>query len=136
MRAEHRNIQQWIKNKYSSSYEVCAEIDGQNKLPDRKRHWYQPDVLLKNSSDEIKYIIEVENDPMRKSIVGASILADASINELKQNTRPRLIFIVYTDQGIKQMQNFKDKIDVARSYFKSLADAEIFSEDEFKRIEM
>lgn len=132
MKQEHKDIQQWIKEKYSSPYQVCAEIDGQNRLPDKERHWYQPDVLIKDSSGEITYIIEVENDPMRKNLVGASILADASIKELNQKTKPWMIFIVYTDQGIRQMQNFKDKLDIVKPYCTNLANIEVYSEIEFK----
>src|SRR5262245_52193920 len=99
MRSEHRDIQDWIKQRHGKVYRVSAEVDGKNYLPDRERHWYEPDVILRNASNEIVYIIEVDNDPVRKALVGASVLADACINELVQRTRPRLIFVVYTDIG-------------------------------------
>ncbi len=132
MRNEHRNIQNWIKRHYSPQFKVEVEVDKQNYLPDRERHWYQPDVLLRKRNGEVVCIIEVENDPVRKALVGATILADFSIKALKQRTKPKLVFVVYTDQGIRQMKNFKDKLEIARSYVKRLSDVEIYSEDEFK----
>jgi hypothetical protein len=51
MPPEHGDIQEWMKKKYSGRFEVLAEtIDGQNRLPDWGRRWYQPDVILKPRS--------------------------------------------------------------------------------------
>jgi hypothetical protein len=136
MRAEHRNIQKWIKARYGNKYDVEAEIDGQNYLPDRVRHWYQPDVVLRNSRGEIKYVIEVENDPMRKALVGASVLADCSVAELKQRNRPRLIFIVYNQIGIKQIPNFKRKLKITKKYYSHLKSIRIYSELDFKALQL
>jgi len=132
MRNEHKDIQKWIFEKYSSKYEVLVEIHNQNKLPDKKRHWYQPDVILKDNKGEIKYIIEVENDPVRKAIVGASILADASVKELDQKTKPTLIFIIYLPDGIKQIHNFEDKLKIVRPYCDNLKEINVYSEEKFK----
>ncbi len=136
MRAEHRDIQKWIKQQYSHKYTVEAEIDRQNYLPDRKRHWYQPDVILRNRKNEISHIIEVENDPVRKVLVGASILADYSIKELAQHRKPRLIFVVYTQEGIRQISNFLEKIKIATEYCHHLAQIEIYSESDFKSLSL
>lgn len=136
MRTEHRDIQQWVKQKYGHKYHVAAEIDRRNYLPDKERHWYQPDVILRNGSDEIKYIIEIENDPVRKALIGASILADYSVRELKQETLPRLIFVVYTEQGIKQIPNFLEKLAIARKYCLFLGGIGIYSEKEFKALQL
>lgn len=136
MRAEHRNIQKWIKARYGNKYNVEAEIDGQNYLPDRVRHWYQPDVVLRNSKGEIKYIIEVENDPMRKALVGASVLADCSVAELKQQNKPRLIFVVYTKIGIKQIPNFIEKLKIAKKYCPHLKNIEIYLEPDFNKLQL
>lgn len=134
MKQEHRDLQQWVKDRFASKYQVEAEIDGQIRLPDKERHWYQPDVVVRDSAGEIKYIIEVENDPMRKQLVGASILADASVKELNQKSKPKLIFVVYAEQGIKQMQNFKAKLEIAKQYCDYLEDVEIYSKDEFEEL--
>ncbi len=132
MRTEHRDIQEWIKQKYGHRYRAAVEIDGQNYLPDKERHWYQPDVILRNHSGEISHIIEIENDPVRKALVGASILADYSMRELQQTAKPRLIFVVYTEQGTKQISNFREKLAIAKYYCSYLDDIEIYSEAEFK----
>jgi len=136
MRPEHREIQQWIKDRYSHVYEVAIEIDRQNYLPDKERHLYQPDVIVYDKKGRIKYIIEVENDPMRKALVGACILADYSIAELKQRLKPKLIFVVYNEKGIRQMHNFTAKIIIAKEYCLYLRNIEIYSENDFKKMQI
>ena len=62
MLTQHRGIPDWIKKKYSGQFKVLAEGKGStNYLPDKDRHWYQPDVILKSLKhpNEIRYIIEV-----------------------------------------------------------------------------
>jgi len=134
MKAEHTEIQRWTKEQYSHKYKVAAEIDKQNRLPDQKRHWYQPDVVLRDSQGEIKYIIEVENDPVRKVLVGASILADCSVAELGQQTKPVLIFVVYSEKGIRQIRNFVTRLEIAKKYCAHLKNIEIYSEANFKKL--
>lgn len=134
MRREHRDIQTWIHDRYHDTYNVAVEIHGKNTLPDRQRHWYQPDVVLRGSGGQIAHIIEIENDPVRKALVGASILADRSVAELKQTTKPRLIFVVYSEDGIRQLHNFVEKIGIAREYCTHLRDIEIYSEVDFKAL--
>lgn len=136
MRKEHKSIQRWIKQKYQHRYQVGAEIDEQNRLPDRKRHWYQPDVILRDSKDNIRFIIEIENDPIRKALIGASILADYSVRFLKQRIKPRLIFVVYAKQGIRQIPNFKKKIQIARSYCAHLSNIEVYSWQKFQMLQL
>jgi hypothetical protein len=136
MRNEHRDIQNWIEQKYRDSFTVLAEVNRRNNLPDTERHWYQPDVILGNPKGEIEYIIEVENDPMRKAIVGASILADACIREIQQSCKPTLIFVVYMPQRVRQIPNFESKIEIVRPYCKNLGSIEVYSIDEFKHIKL
>jgi hypothetical protein len=133
MRNEHRDIQKWIKRAYGSRWDVEAEVYGQIRLPDAKRHWYQPDVVIRDEKRSIVAIVEVENDPMRKAIVGAAILADASMAELKQAKKPRLLFVVYREEGIKQIPNFLAKVAIAKPYCRHLSAIEVLSESEFKR---
>lgn len=134
MTEEHKKIQLWMKERYSKRYIVEAEIDKQNKLPDANRDWYRPDVVIKNSSEKIKYIIEVENDPTRKAIVGAVILADASLNALNQ--KGKLYFVIYNSKGIRQIPNFKSKIEIAKKYCKSLHEVNIVSYSEFQKVDL
>lgn len=136
MREEHRRIQEWVKENYAQTYRVESEVDQQNHLPDRQRHWYQPDIVLRNGEGEIKYIIEVENDPVRKALVGACILADYSIAALGQRCKPALLFVVYTEQGIRQIPNFIDKLQIAKQYCPHLERIEIYSEADFKRLRL
>ncbi len=136
MRQEHRDIQEWIKRKYADQFEVLAEeIDGQNCLPDRKNgHWYQPDVILRERTGkkEVRYIIEVENDPMRKVIAGACLLADCSLEKM-QRAKAKLIFIVYSKDGKQQIENFRNKVNFVQHRLPHLSSISVLTEDEFKR---
>jgi len=132
MREEHKNVQNWIKKTYSGKYIIEAEVDEQNKLPDAARRWYQPDVIIKNKNGRIKYIIEVEIDPVRKAIVGASILADASLKAL--NEIAGLYFVIYHPDGIRQIQNFRDKAEIAKQYCRYINEIKVISFEEFKDI--
>ena len=136
MRTEHREIQAWIEKKYGPLYRVSAEVDKKNYLPYRERHWYQPDVILRDAIGGIRYIIEIESDPVRKALIGAAILADYSIDELKQTIRPRLIFVVYAEKGIKQIPNFIAKLEIAKKYCVHLGNIEIYSEVDFKKLQL
>jgi hypothetical protein len=133
MRIEHKQIQIEIKKRYKQKFDVFVEAeDGKNSLPNRELHVYEPDIVVKRkNSNEILYIIEVENDPMRKILVGASILADYSTSQLKEIQKPILIFIVYTNKGINQIHNFVEKLKIAKKYCNNLKEIKIFSINEF-----
>lgn len=133
MKEEHRKIQEQIKRRYSSKFQVAAEIDAQNRLPNKETHIYQPDVVLrdKNDTGTIRYIIEVENDPVRKALVGAAILADYAVGKCEQKSKPNLLFIVYSDKGIRQMNNFRAKLKIAKAYCRNIAEVEICSKNDF-----
>ncbi len=136
MRGEHRSIQSWISSRYASIYNVEAEINAQNRLPDKIRHWYQPDVILRDRGGDIKYIIEVECDPVRKAIVGASVLADACLQEIGQKDKAKLLFVIYGEDGIKQIANFREKIRIAKPYCKHLEDIQVLSVEEFESLQL
>jgi len=134
MREGHKNVQNWIKTTYSGKYIVETEVDKQNKLPETARRWYQPDVIMKNKNGGIEYIIEVESDPTRKAIVGASILADASLKAL--NEIARLYFVIYHPDGILQIQNFRAKAEIAKQYCRNIDEIKVISFEEFKDIDL
>lgn len=138
MKGEHKKIQESIKRRFSNRFVVkCEAIDGKNYLPNKESCVYQPDVIIKSKfSDDILYIIEVECDPVRKVLVGASILADYSISQMKVKTKPVLIFIIYTKKGIKQIHNFKERIKIAKQYCKHIKEIMIFTKEEFKKYEL
>jgi len=131
----HRDIQEWIEKKYSVRFRALSEGKGRmNFLPDKDRHWYQPDVILRSLSDpnDIRCIIEVENDPMRKAIVGACLLADCSLEQM-QDATAGLIFIIYSENGKKQIKNFKDKVEIIRSRCPHLSSIEVVTDEDFKQ---
>jgi len=135
VKKEHKAIQESIKRKYSDKFIInCEAIDGKNYLPNKESCAYQPDVVIKSKiPDDILYIIEVECDPVRKVLVGASVLADYSISQMKLKTKPVVIFIVYTEQGIKQIHNFKERIKIAKQYCKNIKEIMILSDKEFEK---
>jgi len=135
MLTQHRGIPEWIKNKYSGRFKVLAEGKGStNYLPDKARHWYQPDVILKslNAPNDIRYIIEVECDPTRKAVVGACLLADCSIEEMRA-AKAGLIFIIYSKNGKRQINNFKDKVKIIRRRLPNLSSIEVVTDEDFKQ---
>lgn len=134
MLREHSKIQEWIKKKYRDRFNVCPEISGQNCLPDKIRHWYQPDVILKSlkNPNKIRYIIEVEGDPVRKALVGACLLADCSL-EAMQEAKAGLIFIVYSEIGKKQINDFKAKVELIRNRLPHLSSIEVVTDEDFKQ---
>ena len=87
-----QNAQAYVPHKDMQA-EVADDIRTIFNAPDRatadaylivRRDWYQPDVIMFDNNGEIKYIIEVENDPVRKALVGASILANHSLVNLNR----------------------------------------------------
>ena len=135
MLTQHRGIPEWIKKKYSGRFNVLAEGKGStNYLPDKDRHWYQPDIVLKSITEpkDVRYIIEVECDPVRKAIVGACLLADCSIEEM-QETPAGLIFIIYSESGKKQISNFRAKVELIRCRCPHLSSINVVSYEEFRQ---
>jgi len=135
MLREHREIQRWIKRKYGERFEVLAEIDHQNCLPDRNSgHWYQPDVILREQTGtkDVRYIIEVENDPMRKAIAGACLLADCCLEKM-QKAKAELLFIVFSKNGKQQIENFRNKVDFVRHRLLHLSSIQVVTDKEFKQ---
>jgi hypothetical protein len=92
------DIQKWIKNRYEKKYHVLAEAveHKRNYIICNDKELYYPDVLLKDCNGNIIYIIEVEvgGTTIRKSVVGATILADYCIGIRNQEVKPCLFFVV------------------------------------------
>ena len=135
MLSAHRDIPELIKKKYSGHFKVLAEGKGStNYMPDKDRHWYQPDVVLRSLTEpsNVRYIIEVECDPVRKAMVGACLLADCSV-EAMQHTKAGLIFVIYSKSGKKQINNFKDKVEVIRHRCPHLSSIQVVTDEEFKQ---
>ncbi len=102
MRTEHRDIQEWIKQKYEHRYRVAVEIDGQNYLTDIENGIGINQMLYCGITVvRLATLLKSKMLPFGKALLGASILADYSIRELQQKAKPRLIFVVYNEQGIE-----------------------------------
>ncbi|MBI4483114.1 MAG: hypothetical protein HY652_09510 [Acidobacteria bacterium] len=73
---------------------------------------------------------------MRKALVGACVLADYSVKAMRQRTRPALIFVVYHENGKKQIGNFREKLVIARKYCRNLSSIQVVTDDEFKEMRL
>lgn len=85
------------------------KVESPRNLPVQTRSGalYQPDVCaFDRSSDELKYIVEIESQNGRKSIVGAVCLAQICSKDMGQTNKPKLFFILkyFDDQeGIRKL---------------------------------
>ncbi len=123
MGLDSKEIQRKIKKAWSLKFQVCCEeIDGQNRLPSWEDDIYRPDILVKSKHNgEILYIIELQNSG-RKAVVGASILADYCLKIMRQKIKPNLTFLVNSERGIKQLQNFRARCEIAKQYVTELSE--------------
>ncbi|MFQ6040706.1 MAG: hypothetical protein ACE5PV_07610 [Candidatus Poribacteria bacterium] len=89
--------------------------------------------LLKDCNGKIIYIIEVEagkkTEPGRKSVVGATILADYCIGLFNQDTKPCLFFIVN-----KAIEHIKKRLEIAKRYCSNLKQVEVYLWDNFQQL--
>lgn len=129
-------IPTWVKNRYSIQYDIQPEIGCKLRLPNSQNGIYEPDIVLKDKNGtRIRFIIEIEKDPMRKSIVGAAILADYSINQIQTNPA-ELIFIIYDPKGISQIHNFKQRITIVKPYCNNINNINVVSWDDFQKLDL
>ena len=121
MKTEHKTtIPNQIYAKLESKYKVTLTRK-ENRLPDNATHLYEPDVIVWDKKGlNILKIIEIECDPIRKSIIGAPILADYCLALRQQSTKPEFYFIIYDENGIKQIKDFKARIKVIGHYIKHI----------------
>ena len=134
-----KKIEQKFKSKYKiiSSYRQGKE----NGLPVKtKEKIYFPDLILKDKkSGIIKHIIEVETDPVRKSIVGASILADYCIGLDQPRKKIRLSFIIGNKEtksgrsGLKQLPDFQKRKSIIEKYLKNIYKVNIDIEEKITK---
>jgi hypothetical protein len=131
MREEHKKIQKEIEKKYSAKYDV--KVEDRLLYHDDNQRRYQPDVVIrtKNGKRKIKYIIEVEGKPTRKSIVGACILANDKLKTL--NSTAKLYFVIYLPNGVSQIGDFKAKVKIAKQYCGNLDTIKVIPIKEFKK---
>jgi len=101
----HQESVKKVVEKLHSNFDVKAPFN----LPKQNRpeSLYQPDaVAFKKGTGEIKLIIELETSAVRKSIMGAAILAQICVREMKQNSKPKLIFVLKNksdQEGIRKL---------------------------------
>jgi len=130
MTKKHKNLQRKIKECYREGYEVLSE----KYLPNGSKHWYRPDVILRNKKDnEIAHIYEIEGDPVRKALAGAIILADCCLAELNQKSKPILTFVVYAEKGKQQIGDFKKRVSILKKRCQCLRKINVKDEKELRQ---
>jgi len=136
MKADHRDIQAWIRRRYKSVFSVQAEIAAKNFLPNKEHRLYQPDVILRRADGMIAHIIEVEGKPTRKSITGACILADYVLGECQGGVLAHLWFVVYDDGATRFIHNYQERARIATEYTRHLQEIRVVSWDGFRRMRL
>jgi len=96
-----------------------SRIEHPFNLPGQTREsaLYQPDIVVFDSN-EVRYIIEVQTSNVRKSIAGATILAEVCVAILKQRVKPSLFFVVKDNSVEHELQKLERRIQLIRSSLK------------------
>jgi hypothetical protein len=111
-------------------------VDVECNLPVKKRGEaiYQPDIVAFNKQNgEVMYIIEVQTANVRKSIAGATILAEVCMSMLNQPTKPSLFFVVKDKSGGRELMKLNFRVrKIMESLKKShLKEAKLLKKTDF-----
>ncbi len=114
----HKETVQEIVKKLRMTYSLKNPLN----LPEQRREkaLYQPDIVVFDTNMEVKYIIEVQTRNVRKSIAGATILAEICLGIMKQDSRPRLFFVVKDDSEERELKKIRFRIGKIRESLKDL----------------
>lgn len=113
----HREVVNKIVQILAMKYDVRAPFN----LPEQTRDGalYQPDIVaFDRESKELRYIIEVQTSNVRKSIAGATILAEISVAQLHQRISPSLLFVVKDDSEEHELEKLRRRIVLIRDSLK------------------
>jgi len=106
----HQESVKKVVEKLHSNFDVKAPFN----LPkqNRAKSLYQPDVVaFEKGTDEIKLIIELESSNVRKSIMGAAILAQICVKEKNQNSKPKLIFVLKNKSDQEEIRKLNVRLE-------------------------
>jgi len=133
MTSWHKETVQEIVKKLRMTYSLKYPFN----LPEQKREkaLYQPDIVVFDTNMEVKYIVEVQTRNVRKSIAGATILAEICLGIMKQDSRPTLFFVVKDDSEERELKKLVFRIDKIRESLKNphLQKVQINRKTEFLR---
>jgi len=90
-------------------------------LPEQTREGalYQPDIVaFDRESKELRCIVEVQTTNVRKSIAGATILAEICMPLLERKSKPRLFFVVRDDSEEHELKKLRRRIQLIREALK------------------
>jgi len=131
MTSWHNETVNQIVEKLGTKY---SRIEHPFNLPGQTREsaLYQPDIVVFDSS-EVRYIIEVQTSNVRKSIAGATILAEVCVAMMEQRLKPSLFFVVKDSSEKHELYKLNKRIELIRSSLKqsSLDKVEMQRKDEF-----
>jgi len=109
----HREIVREIVRRLDGKYKVRAPYN----LPGQTREsaLYQPDIVaFDKETSELRHLIEVETSNVRKSIAGATILAEICIAQMKLRLKPSLFFVVKNDSEEHELEKLRKRIQLIR----------------------
>lgn len=105
-----------IKNKFNKG--SINVIILKSELPDgfkeEKNFCYEPDIVIENNG-KITHVIEVESDPVRKSIVGAAFTCAYFLKKNFEGCKPYLYFAIGKD-GEKQLPSFNHRKKIIEEF--------------------
>ena len=112
MASWHKQTVQEIVEKLRTKYSLKYPFN----LPEQKleKALYQPDIVVFDTNNAVRYIIEVQTRNVRKSIAGATILAEICLGMMKQDSRPTLFFVVKDDSEERELKKLVFRIDKIR----------------------
>jgi len=131
MTSWHQETVNEIVKKLGTKY---SRIEHPFNLPGQTREsaLYQPDIVVFDSN-EVRYIIEVQTSNVRKSIAGATILAEVCVAIMQQHLKPSLFFVVKDSSEKQELDKLTKRIELIRRSLKqsSLNKVELQRKDEF-----
>jgi len=113
----HKNAINRLVTYLQNNYMVKAPYN----LPVQNRFGalYQPDICVFDKySEELKCIIEVQTANVRKSIMGAAILAEISLKDLNLSRKIKLIFILKDNSNQEELRKLVVRLKKMKDLFK------------------
>ena len=123
-RLEARIIKR-IEEKFIDKFDIkTTRVRNETGLPEKcykvdlDDPFYFSDIIFRDKKTEkITHIIEIETDPVRKSLVGAAITADYCIGIDQPKDKVNLFFVI-GKKGSRQIKDFKRRVPIIEKYIR------------------
>ena len=128
----HREVVEMIVQELKRKFDTRSPFN----LPEQTREGalYQPDIVaFERESKELRCVVEVQTTNVRKSIAGATILAEICVPLLERKSRPQLFFVVRDDSDEHELEKLRRRIQLIREALKQpwLESVQILRKREF-----